>query len=186
MTSVWGMYSTPPTSPPSPLTLSRLTSSHLTFSLASHHFPPHLLLCLSPLPTSPPPSPLTLPRFTSSLTSHPLPPHLLPHLSPSPASPPPSPLTLSHLTSSLLSHPLPPHLLPPLSPSPTLPSPLTTSCSLSPLSLTSLSCRCTGDFPRLTADEFQLHLNETLIEINRTLPRTFVNLVLMGNISEVQ
>ena len=46
-------------------------------------------------------------------------------------------------------------------------------------------CSCSGDFPDLTADDFQKHLNETLVEVKKNLPRTFVNLVQMGNISEV-
>jgi phospholipase B1 len=44
---------------------------------------------------------------------------------------------------------------------------------------------CTGIFPHLTADEFQRHLNETLMEIKKALPRTFVNIVLVGNLSEI-
>ena len=44
---------------------------------------------------------------------------------------------------------------------------------------------CSGHFPGLTADDYQKYLNETLAEIHKNIPKVFVNLVLMGNISEV-
>ena len=44
---------------------------------------------------------------------------------------------------------------------------------------------CSGDVPTLTADDFEKHLRETLEEVRKHIPKLFVNLVLLGNISEV-
>ena len=44
---------------------------------------------------------------------------------------------------------------------------------------------CSGDFPFLTADDYEYHLRETLEEVRKNIPRVFVNLVLIGNLSEV-
>ena len=44
---------------------------------------------------------------------------------------------------------------------------------------------CSGDFPFLTADDYEYHLRETLEEVRKNIPRVFVNLVLVGNLSEV-
>ena len=46
-------------------------------------------------------------------------------------------------------------------------------------------CRCLHIIPYLSPDDYEKHLNETLTEIKKSLPRTFVNLVLMGNLSQV-
>lgn len=45
--------------------------------------------------------------------------------------------------------------------------------------------RCSGDVPTLTPDDFEKHLRETLEEIRKSIPKVFVNLVPLGNISEV-
>ena len=44
---------------------------------------------------------------------------------------------------------------------------------------------CSGDFSFLTADDYEYHLRETLEEVRKNIPRVFVNLVLIGNLSEV-
>ena len=44
---------------------------------------------------------------------------------------------------------------------------------------------CSGDIPTLTADAFDKHLRETLEEVRKHIPKLFVNLVLLSNISEV-
>ena len=41
------------------------------------------------------------------------------------------------------------------------------------------------DVPNLTADDFEKHMRETLEEVRKHIPKLFVNLVLLGNISEV-
>ena len=45
--------------------------------------------------------------------------------------------------------------------------------------------RCSGDVPTLTPEDFEMNLNKTLEEVRKKIPKLFVNLVLMGNISEV-
>ena len=44
---------------------------------------------------------------------------------------------------------------------------------------------CSGEVPSLTPDDFEKHLTETLEEVRKHIPKLFVNLVLLGNISEV-
>ena len=44
---------------------------------------------------------------------------------------------------------------------------------------------CSGDVPTLTADDFEKNMRETLEEVHKHIPKLFVNLVLLGNISEV-
>ena len=39
--------------------------------------------------------------------------------------------------------------------------------------------------PTITADDFEKNLLETLEEVRKNIPKLFVNLVLLGNISEV-
>ena len=46
-------------------------------------------------------------------------------------------------------------------------------------------CRCSGDIPFLTPDDFEKHLIEILEEVRKKLPRTFVNLIPLFNISQV-
>jgi len=45
---------------------------------------------------------------------------------------------------------------------------------------------CSGNFSQLTADDYEMHLREILEEIRKNIPKVFVNLVLIGNISEVR
>ena len=45
---------------------------------------------------------------------------------------------------------------------------------------------CSGDVPNLTPDDFEKHMRETLEELRKNIPKLFVNLVLLGNISEVR
>jgi hypothetical protein len=45
---------------------------------------------------------------------------------------------------------------------------------------------CSGDVPNLTPDDFEKHMTETLEEVRKHIPKVFVNLVLLGNISEVR
>ncbi len=45
--------------------------------------------------------------------------------------------------------------------------------------------RCLGVFPSLTPDEWEYHMNEVLSEVYKQIPKVFVNLILIGNISEV-
>ena len=47
------------------------------------------------------------------------------------------------------------------------------------------SCSCSGDVPNLTPDDFEKHMRQTLEEVRKHIPKLFVNLVLLGNISEV-
>ena len=44
---------------------------------------------------------------------------------------------------------------------------------------------CSGDFPTLTADDYYTHLMDVLEEVRTKIPKVFVNLVSLGNISEV-
>ena len=39
--------------------------------------------------------------------------------------------------------------------------------------------------PTITADNFEKNMRETLEEVQKHIPKLFVNLVLLGNISEV-
>lgn len=48
-----------------------------------------------------------------------------------------------------------------------------------------ITVRCSGDVPTLTPEDFEKNLNRTLEEVRKKIPKLFVNLVLMGNISEV-
>jgi phospholipase B1 len=48
-----------------------------------------------------------------------------------------------------------------------------------------LCIACLHIIPYLSPDDYEKHLNETLTEIKKSLPRTFVNLVLMGNLSQI-
>ena len=45
---------------------------------------------------------------------------------------------------------------------------------------------CSGDVPTITADNFERNMRETLEEVCKNIPKLFVNLVLLGNISERQ
>ena len=45
---------------------------------------------------------------------------------------------------------------------------------------------CSGDVPNLTPDDFEKNMRETLEEVRKYIPKVFVNLVLLGNISEVR
>ena len=45
--------------------------------------------------------------------------------------------------------------------------------------------RCSGDVPTLTPKDFETNLRDTLEEVRKNIPKVFVNLVLLGNISEV-
>ncbi len=45
--------------------------------------------------------------------------------------------------------------------------------------------RCSGFFPSLSPDEWEYHMNEVLSEVYKQIPKVFVNLILIGNISEV-
>lgn len=47
-----------------------------------------------------------------------------------------------------------------------------------------MDCSCSGDIPNLTPADFEYHLREVLNEIMK-IPKVFVNLVLVGNISGV-
>ena len=49
----------------------------------------------------------------------------------------------------------------------------------------SIHCSCSGDVPTITADDFEKNLRETLEEVRKHIPILFVNLVLLGNLSEV-
>ena len=44
---------------------------------------------------------------------------------------------------------------------------------------------CSGDVPTIMADDFKKNIRETLEEVCKPIPKLFVNLVLLGNISEV-
>ena len=46
-------------------------------------------------------------------------------------------------------------------------------------------CSCSGDVPTITADDFENNMRETLEEVRKNIPKLFVNLVLLGNLSEV-
>ena len=43
---------------------------------------------------------------------------------------------------------------------------------------------CSGDVPTITTDDFEKNMRETLEEVRKNVPKLFVNLVLLGNISE--
>ena len=47
-------------------------------------------------------------------------------------------------------------------------------------------CRCSGDVPFLTADDFEKHLTELLEEIHANIPKVFINYILLFNISQVR
>lgn len=47
------------------------------------------------------------------------------------------------------------------------------------------SCSCSGVVPTLTVNDYEHHLREVLEEVRKHIPKVFVNLVLLGNISEV-
>jgi dihydrodipicolinate synthase/N-acetylneuraminate lyase len=47
-------------------------------------------------------------------------------------------------------------------------------------------CSCSGDIPTLTVDDYDKHLREVLKEVESKIPKVFVNLVLMGNLSGVR
>jgi hypothetical protein len=47
-------------------------------------------------------------------------------------------------------------------------------------------CSCSGDIPALRADEYDKHLRDVLKEVEAKIPKVFVNLVLMGNLSWVR
>ena len=53
------------------------------------------------------------------------------------------------------------------------------------LCLLSVHHSCSGDVPTITADDFEKNLRETLEEVRKHIPKLFVNLVLLGNLSEV-
>ena len=78
-----------------------------------------------------------------------------------------NPTTITAFTPSP-SLPLPPL---PHPPSPSLPPP---------------PSRCSGDIPFLTPDDYEKHLVEVLEEVRKKLPRTFVNLIPLFNISQVR
>ena len=42
-----------------------------------------------------------------------------------------------------------------------------------------------GDVPTIMADDFEKNMRKTLEEVCKHIPNFFVNLVLLGNISEV-
>ena len=44
---------------------------------------------------------------------------------------------------------------------------------------------CSGMFPTLTADDYYIHLMEVLEEVRTKIPKVFVNLVQLGNLSEI-
>jgi len=46
-------------------------------------------------------------------------------------------------------------------------------------------CRCSGEYPYLNPNDYDHFLREVLEEVRENVPKVFVNLVLMGNISEV-
>ena len=46
-------------------------------------------------------------------------------------------------------------------------------------------CSCSGDIPTLTVNDYEHHLREIIKEVEAKIPKVFVNLVLMGNVSEV-
>ena len=46
--------------------------------------------------------------------------------------------------------------------------------------------RCSGKFPSLTVDDYENHTREVLEEVRKNIPKVFVNLVLLGNISGVR
>lgn len=47
-------------------------------------------------------------------------------------------------------------------------------------------CRCSGDVPYITADDFETNLRELLEEVHSKIPRVFVNLVEIFNMSMVR
>jgi hypothetical protein len=47
-------------------------------------------------------------------------------------------------------------------------------------------CSCSGDIPALRVDKYDKHLRDVLKEVEAKIPRVFVNLVLMGNLSWVR
>ena len=46
-------------------------------------------------------------------------------------------------------------------------------------------CRCSNEFPDLNPDDYDQFLRKVLEEVRENVPKVFVNLVLLGNISEV-
>ena len=44
---------------------------------------------------------------------------------------------------------------------------------------------CSGKIPTLTADDYEEHMREVLEKVRQHIPKVFVNLVLMGNLSGV-
>ena len=51
------------------------------------------------------------------------------------------------------------------------------------LGFSNILCSCSGDVPTITADDFEKNMQETLEEVCKNIPKLFVNLVLLGNIS---
>ena len=48
------------------------------------------------------------------------------------------------------------------------------------------TCSCSGEVPTINPDDYDKYLRDVLEEVRKNIPKVFVSLVLMGNISEVR
>ena len=52
--------------------------------------------------------------------------------------------------------------------------------------MTLLHCRCSGDVPYITVDDFETNLRYIIEEVRSKIPKVFVNLVEIFNMSMVR